>query len=114
VSSSNQGRAASYRPSLRFASTSKTKSGAPKQVGHHHADAEGAQPAANLADAAREVVASHLAGTWPELKGRPWLEVRSFLLCELLRRHPGFSTREYRRALSACLSSQAFKRHRFT
>lgn len=104
----------SHRPSLRFAATSKARSSAPKQVGRHDANAEGVQPAANLADAAREVVASHLAGTWPELKGRPWLEVRSFLLCELLRRHPGFSTREYRRALSACLSSQAVKRHRFT
>lgn len=93
---------------------SRTKSGAHKLGRRDEAEGEGALPASSLAEATRQLVASHLAGTWPELEGRPWLEVRSFLLSELLRRHPGFSTREYRRALSICLSSQAFKRHRFT
>lgn len=53
----------------------------------------------SLREASREVVAEYLGGRWPEVYGSSWGELRAFLLNELLRRCPGFSTREYRTAL---------------
>jgi hypothetical protein len=112
VSSSCRGRAPSHRPSLRFAASVKARSST--HVGRE-SPVEGHAPLAalGLGEATQQLVDGLIAGAWPELQGQPWLEVRNFLLSELLRRCPGFSTREYRRALSTQLSGQAFKRLRF-
>jgi hypothetical protein len=50
-----------------------------------------------------DVVAEYLAGRWPELNGASGAELRALLLEELLSRCPGFSTREYRVALTVRL-----------
>lgn len=112
MSSSSRGRAASHRPSLRFAASVKAQ--APRHVGRE-SPAAGQAPlgSVGLVEATQQLVGGLIAGEWPDLNGQSWLEVRSFLLSELLRRCPGLSTREYRRALSTHLSSQSFKRLRF-
>ena len=53
--------------------------------------------------ASSDVVTEYLAGRWPELVPSRLLELRAFLLNELLDRCPGFSTREYRVALTTRL-----------
>jgi hypothetical protein len=50
-----------------------------------------------------EVVAEYLAGRWPGLNNARGAELRALLLEELLSRCPGFSTREYRVALTVRL-----------
>jgi len=57
-------------------------------------------PMASLRDACADVVAEYLGGRWPQLRGSLRPELRAFLLNELLTRCPGFSTREYRIALT--------------
>jgi hypothetical protein len=53
-----------------------------------------------------DVVAEYLRGTTSGLAGTDWAELRARLLVELLSRCPGFSTREYRVALTTRLAAR--------
>lgn len=53
-----------------------------------------------------EVVAEYLAGRRPRLSNAHGAELRALLLEELLSRCPGFSTREYRVALTVRLAAR--------
>ncbi len=115
MSSSSQGRAATRRPSLRLAAKVRAQSDrSTHDRNDNRVPSDRERGPFSLGQATRQIFTSHLACTWSELNGRPWLEVRNFLLDELLRRCPGFSTREYRQALNTCLSSQPLKWRRFT
>jgi hypothetical protein len=54
----------------------------------------------SLGRACTDVVAEYRSGRWPQISAVPAPELRAFLLNELLARCPGFSTREYRIALT--------------
>jgi hypothetical protein len=56
--------------------------------------------AVSLGRACTDVIAEYRSGRWPQIIAVPAPELRAFLLNELLARCPGFSTREYRIALT--------------
>lgn len=73
-------------------------------------DAEPALPSprpVSLGRACTDVVAEYRGGRWPQIASAPAPELRAFLLNELLTRCPGFSTREYRIALTKRLVVRA-------
>jgi hypothetical protein len=57
-----------------------------------------------------DVVAEYLAGKWPGLNNARGSQLRALLLEELLSRCPGFSTREYRVALTVRLVARGVMR----
>jgi plastocyanin domain-containing protein len=63
-------------------------------------------PTESLDALSQQVANEYLAGQWEHVAGKPWKEVRTFLLDELLERCPGFSTRDYRIALNKSLAGR--------
>ena len=59
---------------------------------------------------AAQVVLDVIHGRWESLMDKPWAEVRCFLQEELLQRCPGYSTRDYRTAISRALAVGAHAR----
>jgi hypothetical protein len=57
-----------------------------------------------LCDAALSLLEQHLGSGSPELEAGPWNDFRKFLLGELSRSRPGFTTREYRTAVNVAIS----------
>lgn len=67
-------------------------------------------PTPALLEACSGVVRDYGRGKWRELSPAARATIRASLLSILLERCPGFSTREYRAALNACLPLQGRKR----
>lgn len=62
--------------------------------------------ASTLREAGADVTREYRAGKWPQLEGQSRSNVREFLLEQLLERCPGYSTRDYRRALNGSLTAR--------
>jgi len=56
--------------------------------------------AAVLSSTAYTIADEYRNGRWPELKGRDWTQIWTFLVEEFKRRCPGFTEREYDDALN--------------
>jgi hypothetical protein len=67
-------------------------------------------PTPALIEVCSAVVRDYRIGKWRELSAAARATIRASLLGILLERCPGFSTREYRAALNACLLLQGRKR----